>query len=52
MTYTYAPAAIETSQEVYGVHPDMNNVAINSIFRNAYEVIVPMTTFNIFARIR
>jgi hypothetical protein len=30
----------------------MNDIDIGSTIRLAYEVIIPMTTFNIFARIR
>jgi hypothetical protein len=52
MTYTYAWVVTEKSQNVYGVYLDMNDVATDSIIRLPYEVNVPITTFNIFARIR
>jgi hypothetical protein len=51
MTYTCASAVNEKFQDICGIYLDMNNVAIGSTIRFAYEVIIQMTTFNIFADI-
>jgi hypothetical protein len=52
MTFTCAAAVTEKSQDMCWVYLDMNGIAIGSTIKLAYEVIIPMTTFNIFARIR
>jgi hypothetical protein len=51
MAYISAATFTEKSQEVCEVYLDMNNAPIGSTIRFSYEVIMPMTAFNILTRI-
>jgi hypothetical protein len=52
MTYTCTSAVTEKLQDQCGVYLDLDGIAIGSPIRLAYEVIIPMTTLNIFDRIQ
>jgi hypothetical protein len=52
MIYTRASVVIDKSQECCGVYLDINCITIDFTIRIASEVIVLMTTFNIFVHIR
>jgi hypothetical protein len=52
MIYHCVSVVTKKSQDVCGIYLDMNNVVTGSTIRLAYEVIIPIATFNIFARIR
>jgi hypothetical protein len=51
MTYVCGSAVTEKPQNKCGAYLVLANITIISTIKLAYEVIVPMTTFNIFAKI-